>query len=208
MRITASAQQQNRTANVLKGLQGLGCRVQKDLTANGSNWLVIVDGSSDVSYPPGWSAPWQTKGASIRLYASAPSDGIVTFAEKTYETNSDILESVDEGGGTYTTIQCKKTGIYTVSLQCTMKANVGVSNAYAGCSMLDSGDSHVLTNELEQRYVDKLGGGSDERIMNSQSASMDFYTLFGGTYTIEAYTNNGVLSALIWCMRYVEEYTA
>ena len=36
---------------------------------------------------------------------------------------------------------------------------------------------------------------------------MDFYA-DGVTYTIEAYTNNGVLSALIWCMRYVEEYTA
>jgi hypothetical protein len=210
VRKTAAARQQNRTANFIKGLQGLGCRVVKDVASNLENCLIVVDGTSDVEYPPNWTPPWSTGAkASIRLVSSSISgDGTVTFAEQTYQTNAAALESEDAGGGTYTTIQCKTGGIYHASLQCTLTVPIGVALASAGCAMIDSGDSIVLTNDMEQRYVEKMSGSSSERIQVSQSASMDFLATSGATYTVEAtLTGSAYITNCIWCVHLIEEYT-
>ena len=213
VRKTAAARQQNRTANFIKGLQGLGCRVVKDVASNLENCLIVVDGTSDVEYPPNWTPPWSTGAtgakASIRLVSSSISgSGTVTFSERTYQTNAAVLESADAGGGTYTTIECKTGGIYHASMQCTHVVPIGAALASAGCAMLDAGDDIVLTNEMEQRYVEKMDGSSSERILVSQSASMDFLAVGGATYTVEgAATGSAYITSCIWCVHLIEEYT-
>lgn len=53
LRSTASAKQQNTVANVLKNIQGLGCRIEKPTDQRGKNWAIIIDGSSDLPLPDG-----------------------------------------------------------------------------------------------------------------------------------------------------------
>lgn len=51
IRIVADSRQQNRIANILTHIQGVGCRIIKDTTQEGRGWFIIVDGSSDVDLP-------------------------------------------------------------------------------------------------------------------------------------------------------------
>lgn len=44
----------NRICNVLEGIEGVGCRIQK--TENGHGWLIIVGDGSDAETPPGFPA--------------------------------------------------------------------------------------------------------------------------------------------------------
>lgn len=41
--------QHNRIANVLQGIQGVNCRIEKPTNHEGRDWRVIIDGGSDVS---------------------------------------------------------------------------------------------------------------------------------------------------------------
>lgn len=43
------ARDHDRVANILNDIQGIGCRIEKPRHADGRGWLVIVDGSSDIS---------------------------------------------------------------------------------------------------------------------------------------------------------------
>ena len=56
-RKTGGASQQRRLANIPKYIQGLGCRVHKDVAQDGRGWLIINDGTSDVPLPPGFEFP-------------------------------------------------------------------------------------------------------------------------------------------------------
>lgn len=42
----------NRICNVLEGIEGVGCRIQK--TENGHGWLIIVGDGSDTTLPEGF----------------------------------------------------------------------------------------------------------------------------------------------------------
>ena len=42
----------NRICNVLEGIEGVGCQIQK--TENGHGWLIIVGDGSDIEPPPGF----------------------------------------------------------------------------------------------------------------------------------------------------------
>ena len=58
VRVTAEHGQQNKIANILKDIEGIGCRVQKPTGADGLGWRIIIDGNSDDTYPPGMGPPW------------------------------------------------------------------------------------------------------------------------------------------------------
>lgn len=53
LRKVANARQQNRIANILNGLYGIGCRVHKPTDGEGRGWAIICDGSSDTECPEG-----------------------------------------------------------------------------------------------------------------------------------------------------------
>ena len=74
VRKTANARQQNRTANFIKGLQGVGCRVVKDVASNLENCLIVVDGTSDVEYPPNWTPPWSTGATAVDQFTVVKDD--------------------------------------------------------------------------------------------------------------------------------------
>jgi len=56
--VTAEARQQRRVANVLKHIQGIGCRILKPIDSDGKNWLIVVDGNSDIEPPSDWTPPF------------------------------------------------------------------------------------------------------------------------------------------------------
>jgi hypothetical protein len=57
VRKTANATQQRRIAKILNDLQGVGCRVEKPTDGDGRGWKIIIDGSSDIEYPPNMQFP-------------------------------------------------------------------------------------------------------------------------------------------------------
>jgi hypothetical protein len=58
VRKTAGATHQNRISNILNDMRGVGCRVVKPTNAEGRNWKIIVDGSSDEELPEGYVDPF------------------------------------------------------------------------------------------------------------------------------------------------------
>jgi hypothetical protein len=58
VRKTAGATHQNRISNILNDVRGIGCRVVKPTNAEGRNWKIIVDGSSDEELPEGYVNPF------------------------------------------------------------------------------------------------------------------------------------------------------
>ena len=51
VRVVASTRNMNRIANILEDIQGVGLRIVKRTDAEGRGWLIINDGSSDVTLP-------------------------------------------------------------------------------------------------------------------------------------------------------------
>lgn len=51
VRAVANATQANRIANILNGIEGVGCRIHKPTNAEGHGWKIIVDGSTDIVPP-------------------------------------------------------------------------------------------------------------------------------------------------------------
>tara|TARA_R110000751_G_scaffold138798_2_gene242493 strand:+ start:5114 stop:5917 length:804 start_codon:yes stop_codon:yes gene_type:complete len=47
----------NTVANVLNDIQGVGCRIEKPMDRGGLGWHIVVDGSTDISYPDGSNGP-------------------------------------------------------------------------------------------------------------------------------------------------------
>jgi hypothetical protein len=82
VRKTANAAQQRRVANILKGIEGLGCWIDKPLVDEGRNWRIVVDGRSDVPIPPGVKPPW------ARSVFEA-------YSNSTYTSTSWVLQKVE-----------------------------------------------------------------------------------------------------------------
>jgi hypothetical protein len=51
--------QHNRIANVLQGIQGVNCRIDKPTNHEGRDWRVIIDGSSDIISDGNPTPPWE-----------------------------------------------------------------------------------------------------------------------------------------------------
>ena len=58
IRAVANARQQRILANIWKHITVIGGRLIKPTDAEGKNWMLIFDGTSDEPYPPGMSPPW------------------------------------------------------------------------------------------------------------------------------------------------------
>lgn len=48
LRLVANVRQMNRIANILNNIQGVNCRIIKPTNDEGKNWLIVVDGGTDV----------------------------------------------------------------------------------------------------------------------------------------------------------------
>jgi len=62
VRAVPDAEWCNRVANILQDIRGIGCRIEKPTDANGFNWCIIVDGSSDGDPTTGYEPPWDGGG--------------------------------------------------------------------------------------------------------------------------------------------------
>jgi len=71
LRLTAGHRQTNRVANVLKNIEGIGCRIVKSTESDGKDWYVIVDGGSDLPYPDGVSPLWESIADQFEVYEVA-----------------------------------------------------------------------------------------------------------------------------------------
>ena len=58
LRIVANHRQQNRIANILSDIVGVGCRIEKPINAEGRGWRIVIDGTSDEEYPDGSEPPF------------------------------------------------------------------------------------------------------------------------------------------------------
>ena len=58
LRKVANVRQQNRIANILEDIQGIGCRILKPTDREGLGWRIMLDGSSDVEPPADTYLAW------------------------------------------------------------------------------------------------------------------------------------------------------
>lgn len=56
----ASLYNLTRVFNVLEDIQGVNCRIEKPVDAEGRGWRIIVDGSGDEAPPDGKPPPWSS----------------------------------------------------------------------------------------------------------------------------------------------------
>ena len=99
----------NTVANVLNDIQGVGCRIEKPMDRGGLGWHIVVDGSTDISYPDGSTGPTALSFSKAITKVSADSvlkggagsqygtwaGSFVSPAE--IETNPTILEATTNG---------------------------------------------------------------------------------------------------------------
>jgi len=93
LRKVANARQQNRIATILNTIQGWGCRVVRNYSAEGRGWYIVVDGTSDQPIPDSF-APYVSSPASKFAVdsADAPDYGNNQFSlPGTYDSSADIV---------------------------------------------------------------------------------------------------------------------
>lgn len=69
VRKVCSVRNMNRIANILNNIEGIGCRIVKNTTAEGRDWKIVVDGGTDVTpdqVPSGW--PYRPGGSGASGY--------------------------------------------------------------------------------------------------------------------------------------------
>ena len=79
----------NRVANILEGITGVGCRIEKPTGAEGHGWRIVIDGSSDAgsgtdgALPSGYASPMLPPGGSAGavLVKASANDYDVTWAD-------------------------------------------------------------------------------------------------------------------------------
>ncbi len=105
VRKVCSVRNMNRIANILNNIEGIGCRIVKNTTAEGRDWKIVVDGGTDVTpdqVPSGW--PYRPGGASVftgRAYApdGKETTGLTSDTNKPYvKFNFATSEFTEENG--------------------------------------------------------------------------------------------------------------
>jgi len=61
--------QENRIANILKDIEGIGCHVSKPTNADGRGWMIVNDGRSDVPLPPGFPMPYNSRSGLFAVHS-------------------------------------------------------------------------------------------------------------------------------------------
>ena len=190
VRKTAAARQQNRVANFIKGLQGLGCRVQKDIESNLENCLIVVDGTSDVEYPSNWVSPWpaaeEVARASVALGPDYTDGGTtIPFSTLDHHTNDDILLPNDAGDdGTWESISVLKSGIYTVAISASWMVSAGAGIAGPTASARSSDDTNLVSCGFQQDDIESTSGGTGV-FHGSGGQSGNFYLPSGETIDVD-----------------------
>ena len=133
VRITAGAVQQNRVANVLKNIRGMGCRIIKPVDGDGKNWLIVVDGKTDVPFPSGIFSPSVHATSRLVHSSSTTTSGVVDFSSAV-NSNTGIVEA----DATSDDITIKVSGWYTVDLQAELVVYPSPANSYYGSVALNA----------------------------------------------------------------------
>ena len=207
VRSTANALNARRIPDILKNIEGLGCRVVKPVDAEGKNWMIVVDGKSDIPYPPDWTPPWAASAkAAIRLESSDATTNPIQFSSE-YQTNPAILSSADEGAGVYTTIAAATEGIYAVKLTVNAQVDIDVAIGAAAVTMKDGGDATRMEWVLDARDIAKKSGGSTNRILIQSSTSADMLLGGGAELRCIPTTANGYILNVVWTVNLYQPYT-
>jgi hypothetical protein len=127
VRVTAGAVQQNRVANVLKNIRGMGCRLIKPVGGEGKNWLVVVDGKTDVPFPSGIFSPSVHATSRLVHSSSTTTSGVVDFSSAVNSNTGIVEASADDDN-----ITIKLAGWYTVDLQAELVVYPTPANSYYG----------------------------------------------------------------------------
>jgi len=102
LRLTAGHNQVNHSANVLKNIEGLGCRILKPTDAQGKNWVVVVDGTTDIPYPPFFQPAWITEDPEqFRIRQVDSTHIIVRAGTWAYNTRAGDGSATTIGGNPY-----------------------------------------------------------------------------------------------------------
>ena len=94
LRKTANTKRIRRLCRIMEDLQGMGCSVRKDTSAEGHGWVIVVDGeSSDLPFPDGRNpfAPPTTPSVYTTL-------GTNTKGDEAAETDTWTYGDVDGNG--------------------------------------------------------------------------------------------------------------
>lgn len=70
--LLCSAQHHNRVANILEGIEGIGCHIEKPTNADGKGWKIVCDGTSDGDGPP--ASPLPSGGYQYQMLTKASDD--------------------------------------------------------------------------------------------------------------------------------------
>lgn len=95
LRRVCNVVQMNRIANVLNNIEGVNCRIDKPTHAEGRNWKIIVDGTTDIApdeNTPGWVNPFTWSGGYL---AKGPLEIKSVSGDKIQFWGSSILGAPD-----------------------------------------------------------------------------------------------------------------
>jgi len=153
VRLTAAHKQQNRVANILKYLYGVGCHIEKPTTQDGRGWAIVVDGAGD--------------GATASLSGgdrSGPSTGAWEFFTTGSTSDYSILsvfEDDDPDGTVLNGIVVNRAGWYRISVHAYLAAKGGFS------------EEHILYVESDVAGSTRLTLRNNDLYESSSSAEID-----------------------------------
>ena len=206
VRITAGALQVNRVANVLKNIRGMGCRIIKPVDSDGKNWLIVMDGKTDVPFPSGIFAPWAH--ATSRLVHSSPTTtgGVVDFSSAVNSNTGVVDASADDDN-----ITIKVAGWYTVDLRALLVIFPTPTNSYTGTIQLkvrtDPGtgaaDNGVQVLLSATDFASRATGDPDTQLLVETSTQLDLLLDKDDLLDVNAVITTAQYNSCVLTVRYL-----
>jgi hypothetical protein len=159
-----SARQHNRVANILQDLQGIGCRIDKPLDAEGRGWRIVIDGSSDI--PPPAALPGSTPATLIHF-------GVYQVSSTSVAVRGGTVESLSHGAR------------YAVNLLCDGGASGDLTNVKTLTTPgLSNATVYVLTTKdypLEPTSLTVTLSNTQPNANDKKTRQIAHFTLSAGT---------------------------
>lgn len=139
LRKVSCVRQTRRVRRILNDLQGIGCRVVKDVTKEGHGWRIIVDGiGSDIPFPDGTNPFSQAYSA----------QKLVFYFRQTSNTSGTWTQGKAFVAGVDTTITSQPTTITT-----TTSKKYWILHDFAAATMTwNSGTSYPSPSDTQEVY--------------------------------------------------------